>query len=291
MAIAEDAPVAGAKVAHQDIDLARVICGERIRSVKQMMMMASPIFNSVGMTAATYFMRPFTIGFADSNAGAWRNNDFSRDFISCLAGMYLFSTGGVILRVFNPNNATAVNTSKFRIDYNDTGIVQAIDTLHTDTDGNYRWLYNSMSGLAGAYVPPYQQNWARLNRISAMRGSSGIFETQDEWSSSALVLYSQTNGTYSNQAEITRAAADDFLCGFFLGVPPYAPINTNTQTPGPPPLMPSISSQALTLQPGAVQTDDSHPGMGELRPLRILPDSYSIKYGTPTAHVANRGDD
>lgn len=289
-AITEDAAVAGAKVVSQDIDLARVICGERIRSVKQMMMMGSPIFNSLGYTSASYFMRPFTIGFSDSNAGAWRNNDFGRDFISCLAGMYLFSTGGVILRFFNPQTATAVGTSKWRIDYNDTGIVQAIDTAHTDTDANYRWLYNSMSGLTGAYVPPYQQNWARLNRITAMRGSSGIFEPQDEWSSNALVMYQQVNGTYASVAEMSRSAADDYLCGFFLGVPPYAPINTNTQLRDNPPPVPSTGRSVLTSSFAVIETDDDHPGMGEVRPPRFSQNALSIKSGDLPGYTAGSGD-
>jgi hypothetical protein len=226
--IMDDTPIAGAKSKEQGIELARLVIGERIMSVKQLMMMCSPVIVGGGITDSQY-IRPFTIGCAYPNVAVWANGDLSLDYYAAFAPMFLYSRGGIRIgmhSIVTGSNAIARPWTA-RIDYN----VSDLNPVGTqsDVDHCYRWAY--FEAASDVYVPGYNQNWARLNFMSNVHGGTGNTEPLDSFSSFAKLIW-RTYGATTTNYELIRGVADDYQAGFFLGVPPFASLPSNTMEKG-----------------------------------------------------------
>jgi len=219
-----EAPIAGAKNKNQGVELARLVVGERLMSVKQLMMMMSPIKATVA--DGTYY-RPFTIGCAYNNAGVWANADLSLDYYAAFAPMYLYSRGGMRIGLEVINGSSTAKPYSLRIDYN-TGDVAPVGT-QSDVDHLYRWAYNTASMGGDVYVPGYNQNWARLNFMSDVHGGVGDTEPLDDYSSFAKLIIRTYGASGLTASDMNRGVADDYQAGFFLGAPPFASLPSNTE--------------------------------------------------------------
>lgn len=214
-------PIAGAKNQDQGIELARLVVGERILSVKQLMSMMSPTYWSASSIPTGKYFRPFVLGAAEDDAGAWALTPGSLDYVSTFAPMFLLSRGGMHFGaqtvMASGNNATFA----FRIDYNLSDVIPY--GTQSDVDHLYRWYYGGNGGGI-SYVPSYSQNWARLNLMSIPDETEGL----TPYTSSAKVILNmvQTGGV----AQMLRGVADDYQAGFFIGVPPFASLDVNMDT-------------------------------------------------------------
>ena len=230
--------IGASKTSDQDVDYARACIGEKIMSIKQLLLMRQrPIVNGIGTVAGSYYrFRPFTIGIAKGDTIATDWADFSGDYISLFAPCFAYSRGGVEIGFSVPQAGGQLMMSYITPNY-DNILEPASKTTSPPT--NYNACRSPELGpLTGVvYCPQYGYNVSRLNRVSLAIGNTGTFEPNDQWSS-PVILWLETS--IVKTPLVWRNAADDYQLGCFLGVPNWI-IGTNSNDPAPAP------SQDVTL--------------------------------------------
>jgi hypothetical protein len=237
----ENGPIGGARIHDPKMDAAKYVAGERVMSIKQLMLAATcPVTSAIsGMTNANdYYFRPFTIGVSYPSAGNFVNSDFSCDYFARFASMYAFSRGSMMMQFFGLQSISTFSVFSADVLVNSAQVNPIVSTAITNTT-NLRRYFQGWDGHLNVSIPALGTTWARVNRLAAIRGSTGTAEPNDKYSAQAIIRVNNPSGS-AVTLRITRNVADDFQLGMFIGVLPY------TQQPfgDPPALRQDVSDRA-----------------------------------------------
>lgn len=240
--------VGNSSTTDQGVEYAAVCQGEKILSIKQLLMVPCQVPLLISTANQYYKMRPFTIGVT-TDATAAGTGEWAGDTWSQFAPLYAMSRGGLILSV---GEGTTQLDHCWWVQPNvndDTASITGSNTAPGSLTAARRSI--SRDKYSSVYVPQYTQNQCRLNRVSTWRAATGTPEPVDQYSARSLLYLAGRNAAFSTMPDIYRAAADDTQLGFFLGVPPYS-VGTQTtpmeQPPAPssPPAFVPVDGEEAT---------------------------------------------
>jgi hypothetical protein len=247
----------------QGTEYAGVCIGERVLSLKQLLLVPCEVTFLETSLDPYYEMRAFTIGVTTDNTAAG-TAEWAGDRWSQFAPLYAFSRGGMVLHFICDKDGSEFQTwvqPNFNLD---TASFRArLTAPGSSTSARKAFATNKYLSL---YVPQYSQNQCRLNRVSTWRGGVGVPEPVDQYSAQTLTYLECRTGAFTGFPHIYRAAADDTQLGFFLGVPPYNLGSQSTlDTPVPAPLAPvsatfAAGEEALPPNPPCAALDS--PSLG-----------------------------
>ena len=218
----ENGPIGGARIHDPKMDAAKYVAGERVMSIKQLMLASTcPVTSTVsGMTNTNdYFFRPFTIGVSYPSAGNFVNSDFSCDYFARFASMYAFSRGSMMMQFFGLQSISTFSVFSADLLTNSAMVNPVVVSAIANTT-NLRRYFQGWDGHLNVSIPALGTTWARVNRLAAIRGSTGTPEPNDKYSAQALIRVNNPSGS-AVTLRITRNVADDFQLGMFIGVLPY----------------------------------------------------------------------
>jgi len=201
---------------------ARYCIGERICSFRDLVKrptQQTPCTIMAGNPLVSY--RPFSIGWAGApvTAGVPSYNSGSGDLMSVIASCYAYNRGGVRLKYLLTNSS---NLEAYVTNCDDSSISSSPWTAITDPDIEFAESAATTSQqLFEISVPAYQYGHSRLLRPYV--GFDNILEPVDPFSGKTCVRIINHNTTSFKTYE--RAGAEDYECGFFLGIPPMVDVH------------------------------------------------------------------
>jgi hypothetical protein len=204
---------------------ARVCIGEKVMSLNSLIRSSDKVetFTLSGGNN-TYFFDPFSLPTVFNNAGAvlYPTTDDIVDNLGFISQCYLFNRGGVRIRTQNQNTSTnsaaPIRTIAFTQSNTYTGANQGVTAINQYTHELSVTQNQVFRGGIEIQVPQYLQTHSRVSasQLYSITGV-GVFTPNPMCSRLALaIVYPGT----TDLTLISRQAADDYTCGFWLGVPP-----------------------------------------------------------------------
>ncbi len=190
---------------------AQYCMGEQLLSTRQLVKMMRRTWSSLtNAQMANFLMRPHSCVFATSDGVTTSIRSFMFDYFGFITSWYAYNRGGVRIM---PNSGVQGAILYHKI------ITSSVNTLPmvaiaTTTYGPYGDNEVPAMTCIEAVVPGYARNPMRLTRFAY----TNVNEPLDLYS--GLVQYQLVAATTPTDFRLWRAAADDYSCGFFLGIPP-----------------------------------------------------------------------
>jgi len=215
--------IGNATLIHDEHFSARACIGEKVVSLLSYLK-KSDTFPTTFSPATFYTLDPFAFPMWYTTATVASKTDIVNDNLSLISSMYLYNRGGVRWRQFKYGDATThITTAKLLTrSGNYTGY-----TLPGGSSSAAHGLavYNSSAdgSLCEIQVPQYHRFHSRLFTDSTYNTSSPSNPAYPTSTNSSVEFGA---GTTASSSDFSRQAADDFQCGFFLGVPPVIIVST-----------------------------------------------------------------
>jgi hypothetical protein len=209
-------PMGGMSTPGKDIDTSMYCAGEKVDSLRSLAKRFVRTYPSA-LTLVEWqhtIMRPMTTSVVAGNGTNTYLRGFGLDYLSLIASLYAYNRGSVRVLLHGSTNSTALMVFQALKSFDAT--TSPIEDFTPTTYGPYfDGEIHRMSGSAGSVIsPPYQQNVSRLVRFAYQ----GVDEPVDQYTS-PVWLRTDVEGTMTSM-RLYRAAADDWECGYFLGIPP-----------------------------------------------------------------------
>lgn len=215
---------------HEDktMESARKCIGERIMSIRQMTRIGRQYAWSTAYTAAppatgitTYF--PFTISITTRIAATTVNPPLYADFISVISSCFLFSRGGMRVKLYAPLYTSPIQVStstapSATINYfTESNVALPDTTVFIDRSAVCNGINVVVDvvdrGGFEVSMPQYTATHSRSN-AACLAGLTVTFTDLDANCPIALSW-----ATTSLKADIIRSGADDFNLGMFISIP------------------------------------------------------------------------
>lgn len=225
MVVTPPKAIGGAAQPDQGLELAKIIPGESVISLRPLMSAMTPLLWTTTLATNAIAVRAFSCGITTQVLGAWSNSDFGLDYYAKFMPMFLLQRGSVITNLYGYNTGTG--TFQGMRAYQHFNVNQTlISTQYTDTSrSGQRYIYGAEGILTSSHAQ-FSQSWATLVRPSNSRGNvATITEPLDQFSNQSITIYQATAGTGSLQI-MRRGIGDDFQAGFFIGCPLFAALTT-----------------------------------------------------------------
>lgn len=199
-----------------DLHAAQYCVGEKCNSILQLLKRYSYLRrttdNTVNVTSPD--IRPFSTSFMQYTDAAITTK-MTGDTLSLLQPCFAYTTGGIRIGVSQINSGTSYKNLTATLypagtttaDFQDT-------TIGLSPGASVSILSGSENATPFVQVPPYQQLHSRLSRVTG----TALDEPLDQYSSSVRLNFCWSPTTTSKQV-LMRAASDDYVLGYFLGVP------------------------------------------------------------------------
>jgi hypothetical protein len=211
--IADNVVIGNSKTAPPSVEMAKYCIGERMCSVRQLLLLSSPAY--VPTFATKMKFKPFTFGMYNSKDGAVRSiGPFALDYLSAFAGMYAFWRGGVRLQYLNLNNVGGRAFVWLDRDSGDAPVVTGSNDEPLQIGGQC-W----QEGNVRFEVPYYSKTHMSLVRYM----TANVGDYSDVYLPNTQVCYIESNTNVGQGYNyLLRSASEDFQFGYFLGVLPYS---------------------------------------------------------------------
>lgn len=213
--------------------LASMCVGEKISSIRTLLKRPIPItvFPGAAVTGNKYIsIFPFHYdanyvnGATTNIAGSWT------DLFGMFSSMYLFSRGGVRLKMINTTtsliNSAVISQTYSRESQSPTSAVTAgtstsygTGNLNDQDFGNLRFT-SLAQDTHEIEIPQYWKTYSRLNSIQWTNPSATVTVGNTPLHNAGSVTYCAMDQTTVVKPTIYRAAADDFQLGLFISIPP-----------------------------------------------------------------------
>lgn len=226
-----DQAVGGQKLAHDDLLHAKRCMGERILSIKQLLLRASPISltNNCPTTTSQFAMDPRSCMAIRQNAvtGLLNYGRLGADLLNVLGPMYMFNRGGVNIHVTNVTDRCATKLSSVYLGTSEIvdnasgnfGKIRTVTLGSVYADGNTAMFpTNNFDGPKAdiiQHVPYYNEYMCSPFRLY---DSVQAPELVDDYPSMNLLL--GFDGGDLQYATLSRSVCDDFQLMFFICCPP-----------------------------------------------------------------------
>lgn len=227
------------------IDATRLCVGEKVLSIRQLMKRFSTKQVTVGSTNKyMVFGDPFgtQIMILNIASGVTKNANTYVDMIDYFSSMYVYNRGSIRIKMQPVNQSMTLNRMVYAFLTPNTfggATLNAFSYLAANTNNLIGGYSNTdafaptaycFNGVIEVEVPAYQPTHSRVQRyLQAEGGEDAPIGFKNEV---ALVL--ANDQVAQTPARVSRAAGDDYNCGFFIGVLPcitytVAPTNQYNQ--------------------------------------------------------------
>jgi hypothetical protein len=209
-------PVGGSIEIPSELKLATKCIGERVLSVKQLMLGSTEVWLSGVLLGSR--VRPFTFGIGEISSTDMVSADCTGDAWTQFGTMYAFYRGGCVWRQVFQGNTTAFKT---HFVFDSSGGA-AYELVGADVEMCHKRVVfaDLTSKVTSTQFPFYNRSWCRLVRGSTTQGASGTPEPSD-YMGQEVFMYTESGGTVGGTNTYLRQASDDAQFGFFLGVLPF----------------------------------------------------------------------
>jgi hypothetical protein len=224
--ICED--IGGSNIPRQTQDASLFCVGEKIDSLLQLMKRYTPTIPSPNILSSVFSLNtvvkfnPFYSGTAFITSPVLTIPGFGMDYVSLLSSLYLYSRGGVRWRV-----AAGYTDAQWSAWVVDNG-VPGSDTITTSFSVTPDALpFRDRHSLTGKFYqkgneggiavqfPSYSPEYTRFNRFYP----TGSTFTSDSPQLNLAIELMGIAGNIVPQNVVLRAAADDYQCNYFIGIP------------------------------------------------------------------------
>jgi len=211
--------IGNANLIHDDHFSARACIGEKVTSLLSYLK-KSDVFPTSFLSYKYYIIDPFAMPIWTTTAGNVSKSDIINDNLTLISSMYLFNRGGVRLRQFDYGTTITSITTAALIPKKASGTYSGYSA--SSSAGSYPHAlvaYNSTvdGSRSEIQIPQYHRFHSRIFTDSMY----GLIKNVDySVPTTSCVQVEFGNGAAASSCDIGRQVADDFQCGFFLGVMP-----------------------------------------------------------------------
>jgi hypothetical protein len=212
----ETTTLGGAQAGSASLCAARLCIGERLTSVRQLVLRFT---GATFLTGAPFRFRPFTIGLVkyDSGTGTVKAPPLTGDWWGFWASCYAYNRGSVRYKWIAASTTTAPLRARQLPDGNQTSPVSTSVVFATSLVST-NWCYDSVQQGSGALhiqAHPCGAYMARLTRQARFDTNEPVDAYTRPHS---IIDLDAGSNTYSSS--ILRAGGEDCQFSYFLGVPP-----------------------------------------------------------------------